>query len=162
MTRIVPFDPTYTQIKKLEKSAFILLILSAIIIAVNWAIIKYANKPIPKELTNIQEISKVISYVSIIGYLMITLLTRILFHTVEKRKRNDLIDNSFGTTYSDENTVGYYNNQEIDNGIRKLTLNSYESSFHTENTLKLMIYKNLITLIIISIPFFISIFSKGG
>ncbi|AIY14119.1 hypothetical protein [Cellulophaga baltica] len=162
MTRIVPFDPTYTQIKKLEKSGFILLVISAIIIAGNWAIIKYANKPISEEIINIQEISKVISYVSIIGYLMITLLTRILFHTVEKRKRNDLIDNSFGTTYSDENTVGYYNNQEIDNGIKKLTLNSYESSFHTENTLKLMIYKNLITLIIISIPFFLSIFSKGG
>lgn len=86
MTRIVPFDPTYTQIKKLENNAFVLLIISAIIIAVNWAIIKYFNKPISEQLTNILEIAKVISYVSIIGYLMTTLLTRILFHTVEKGK----------------------------------------------------------------------------
>lgn len=162
MTRIVPFDPTYALIHKLEKSAFILLMISAIIITANWAIGQYGGFLKLNHLYIFQEIGKVISYVSIIAYLVITLITRILFHTVEKKKRNDLIDNSFGTKYSDENTVGYYNNEETGNGIRKLALNSYESSFHTENTLKIMIHRNLLLLIVISIPFFLSIFSKGG
>jgi hypothetical protein len=97
-----------------------------------------------------------------IGYLVINIMSRILFHSAEKKKRNDLIDNSFGTKYSDENTVGYYNNEEVENGLKKLALNSYESSFHTENTLKLMLYKALIYLIVLSIPFLLSIFTKNG
>lgn len=162
MTRIVPFDPTYNIIRKLEKVAFILLIISAAIITINWASNKFLDKETILEYTNLQDTGKVISYSSMVGYLIITLLIKVLFHTVEKRKRNDLIDNSFGTKYSDENTLGYYNNEEIKGGIKKLALNSYESSFHTENTLKLMILKNAIFLIGFSTLFLLSVFSKGG
>jgi hypothetical protein len=162
MTRFVPFETNYDQIKKLEKSAFILLIISAILIIASWAFKKFFDEEIINKYSYLIEISKVISYVSMIGFLVINLLTKILFHNIEKRKRNDLIDNSFGTTYSDENTSGYYNNQETENGIKKLALNSYESSFHTENTLKYMLYKNLIILVLMCIPFLLSIFTKGG
>jgi len=162
MNRIVPFDPTYAIIRKLEKSAFVLLIISASIIALSWISLKYIDKIALEKFTIFLDAGKVISYVTMVGYLLITLIARILFQSVEKKKRNDLIDNSFGTNYCDENTIGYYNNEEINNGIKKLALNSYESSFHTENTLKRMIYKNLLILILLSIPFLLSIFSKGG
>jgi hypothetical protein len=162
MTRIVPFDPTYTLIRKLDKSVLILLIISAFIVAGNWASVKYIDETNLKKLVGLLDFWKVISYVSMVGYLFISLLTRVLFHSVDKKKRNDLIDNSFGTKYCDENTVGYYNNDEIINGFKKLALNSYESSYHTENTLKRMIYKKLLLLIILSIPFLLSIFTKGG
>ncbi|OOG69966.1 hypothetical protein [Flavobacterium sp. A45] len=162
MTRFVPFDTTYDQIRKLEKSSFILLLVSAFLIMINWVLPKFFDNEINSKYDDVKEIAKVISYVSMVCYLIINLISRILFHNVEKRKRNDLIDNSFGTNYSDENTVGYYNNEETQNGIKKLTLNSYESSFHTENTLKLMLYKNLIILIVLSVPFLLSIFSKNG
>lgn len=162
MTRFVPFDTNYDQIRKYEKSAFVLLLLSSLLILVNWYVTKFFNDEINKQYNECKEFSKVISYVSMVGYLIINLISKILFHKIEKRKRNDLIDNSFGTNYSDENTIGYYNNNETENGIKKLALNSYESSFHTENTLKLMLYKNLVILVLLSIPFLLSIFSKGG
>jgi hypothetical protein len=162
MTRFVPFDTNYDQIRKLEKSAFILLLLSSLLILINWYVTKFFNDEINKQYDQIKEIAKVISYVSMVGYLIMNLISKILFHNIEKRKRNDLIDNSFGTNYSDENTTGYYNNNETENGIKKLALNSYESSFHTENTLKLMLYKNLVIIVLLSIPFLLSIFSKGG
>lgn len=162
MTRYVPFDSKYDQIRKLEKSAFILLIISAVLIFANWILGKFFDKSINENFSHLKDLAKVISYVSMVGYLIIKLVAKILFHNVEKLKRNDLIDNAFGTNYSDDNTTGYYNNDETDNGIRKLALNAYESAFHTENTLKLMIYKNLIILVVISIPFLLSIFSKGG
>mgnify|MGYP000352527253 FL=1 len=158
MTRFVPFDTTYDQIRKLEKSASFLLSISALMIMANWLLSKFFSCQINREYEELKELTKVISYVSMIGYLIINIISKIIFHNVEKRKRNDLIDNSFGTKYSDENTVGYYNNDETENGIKKLALNSYESSFHTENTLKLMLYKKLIILITLSIPFFLSIF----
>src|SRR6056297_2652090 len=162
MARYVPFDSKYDQIRKLEKSAFILLIVSAFLILANWTLGKFFDKTINENYSHLKDFARVISYVSMVGYLIIKLVAKILFHNVEKLKRNDLIDNAFGTNYSDENTTEYYNNDDTEYGIKKLALNSYESSFHTENTLKLMLYKNLITLVILSIPFFLSIFSKGG
>ena len=162
MTRFVPFETNYDQIKKLEKSAFVLLVISALLIIASWAFKKFFDEEIINQYNYLIEVAKVISYASMIGFLVINLLTKILFHNVEKRKRNDLIDNSFGTTYSDENTSGYYNNEETENGIKKLALNSYESSFHTENTLKYMLYKSLFILVLMCIPFLLSIFTKGG
>jgi hypothetical protein len=162
MARHVPFESKYDLIKKLEKVAFYLLLLSAILIFANWTLGKFFNSTINESYENIKDFAKVISYVSMIGYLIIKLVAKILFHNVEKLKRNDLIDNSFGTSYSDDNTTEYYNNDETENGIKKLAINSYESSFHTENTLKLMLYKNLVILVVLSVPFLLSIFSKGG
>ena len=162
MTRFVPFDANYDQIRRLEKTSFTLLVVSALLIMLNWVFTKFFDNQVNTQYNDIKELAKVISYVSMVGYLIINVISKILFHNVEKRKRNDLIDNSFGTKYSDENTVGYYNNDETENGIKKLALNSYESSFHTENTLKLMLYKNLVILIAFSIPFLLSIFSKNG
>jgi len=51
--------------------------------------------------------------------------------------------------------------EDIENELRHY-IHSYESSLNTENTLKLMLYKNLVILVVLSIPFFLSIFSKGG
>ncbi len=162
MTRIVPFDANYDQIRKFENVAFILLIVSSILIFSNWLLPKAFPDNLNDEIETIKEVARVISYVGMVFYLLINILAKILFHTVEKRKRNDLIDNSFGTKYSNENTEGYYNNSETQVGIKKLALNSYESSFHTENTLKYMLYKNLVYLVIFSVPFLLSIFSKNG
>lgn len=162
MTRHVPFDSKYDQIRKLEKSALILLIVSAVLILANWALANFFDEVTNERFSQLKDFAKVISYVSMVGYLGIKLVARILFHNVEKLKRNDLIDNAFGTSYSDDNTSGYYNNDETENGLKKLALNSYESAFHSENTLRLMLYKNLIILVFLSVPFLLSIFSKGG
>lgn len=162
MTRLVPFETKYDQVRNLDKGGFWLLIATAILIASIWALEKFFNAETNSKCTNAKEIAKVVSYVTMLGYLIISLISKILFHVAEKQKRNDLIDNSFGTKYSDENTEGYYNNNEIEDGLAKFALNAYESSFHTEHTLKKMVNKDLIILVLVSIPFFLSIFSKGG
>jgi len=162
MTRIVPFDANYDQIRKLETTAFFFLLVTAFIILMNWLLLKFYSEKTLSPYENWLEFAKTVSYVSMVVYLIVNIITKVLFHNVEKKKRNDLIDNSFGTKYSDENTVGYYNNNEVEQGIKKLAMNSYESSFHTENTLKLMLYKALIYLIVLSIPFLLSIFTKNG
>ncbi|MFT6948574.1 MAG: hypothetical protein ACJARP_003008 [Vicingaceae bacterium] len=162
MTRHVPFVSKYDQIRKLEKLAFILLLVSACLILANWGIVEFFDTSSNEIYESFKDLAKVFSYVSMIGYLIVKLIAKILFHNVEKLKRNDLIDNSFGTNYSDENTAEYYNNEEAESGIKKLALNSYESSFHTENTLKVMLNKSMIILIVLSVPFFLSIFTKGG
>lgn len=162
MTRIVPFDTTYTRIRNYERIAFILLIFSSIMITSHWLLAKIFFSFPKNQIENLKEAASVLSYVGMVLYLLINLLAKILFHYTEKIKRNDLVDNSFGTNYSNENTLGYYNNSEIQEGVKKLALNTYESSFHTEHTLKHMVFKNLVFRVIFSVPFLLSVFSKNG
>lgn len=162
MHRVVPFDKNYDQVRNLENTAFILLIISSILIFSNWLLSKVFFGDTKVEIEAFIEIARCVSYVGTVLYLLINLLAKILFFIAEKRKRLDLIDHSFGTIYSNENTEGYYNNLETIPGVKKLAINSYESSFHTENNLKHLIYKNFMYLSIFSFPFLLSIFSKNG
>ncbi|NMC58497.1 MAG: hypothetical protein GYA51_03785 [Candidatus Methanofastidiosa archaeon] len=163
MSRIVPFDSNYTTVRKFEKTAFYCLLFSAIAIIYLWLILK-VEPLISFEISSATTIDlvKVLSYVSMIGYIGLSSVAKYLFYSAEKVKRGDLIDNSFGTCYSDCNTEGYYNNEDIPYGVKKLALNTYESSFHTEQTLRKMLFRYAMKMLIFSIPFLISIFSISG
>lgn len=163
MTRIVPFDSNYTTVRKFEKVAFYCLLFSAIAIIYLWLVSKVEPKLTFKiSSATIIDLVKVLSYVSMIGYIVLSSTAKYLFYSAEKVKREDLIDNSFGTCYSDLNSEGYYNNEELPYGVKKLAINTYESSFHTEQTLKKMLFRYAMKMLIFSIPFLISIFSIGG
>ncbi len=163
MTRIVPFDSNYTALSKFEKTAFYCLLFSAVAIIYLWLVPKI--EPLIQckiSSRTILDLVKVLSYVSMIGYIGLSSVAKYLFYSAEKVKRGDLIDNSFGTCYSDFNSEGYYNNDEIPHGVKKLAINTYESSFHTEQTLRNMLFKYAMKMLFFSIPFLISIFSIGG
>lgn len=163
MTRIVPFDSNYTTVRKFEKVAFHCLLFSAIAVLYLWLIPKVEpliSFKISSATTT--DLVKVLSYVSMIGYIGLSSVAKYLFYSAEKVKRGDLIDNSFGTCYSECNSEEYYNNEEIEFGIKKLAVNTYESSFHTEQTLRKMLFRYALKMHIFSIPFLISIFSIGG
>lgn len=163
MNKIVPFNSNYEMVRKFEKVAFICLLFSAIIVAFLWCVPKIDNYfSIKLSTDGTNDFFKILSYVSMIGYIGLSLIGKYLFYSAEKVKRNDLVDNSFGTCYSEANTENYYNNDEINYGIKKLAVNSYESSYHTEYTLKKMLFKYSMNILILSIPFLLSIFSKGG
>ena len=89
MTRFVPFDANYDQIRRLEKTSFTLLVVSALLIMLNWILTKLFDNQVNTQYNDIKELAKVISYVSMVGYLIINVISKILFHNVEKRKRND-------------------------------------------------------------------------
>jgi len=159
MSRIVPFDSNYTTVRKFEKTAFYCLLFSAIAIIYLWLILK-VEPLISFKISSATTIDlvKVLSYVSMIGYIGLSSVAKYLFYSAEKVKRGDLIDNSFGTCYSDCNSAGYYNNDDIPFGVKKLAINTYESSFHTEQTLRKMLFKYAMKMLIFSIPFLVSIF----
>lgn len=162
MTRYVPFEPDYDIVRKLEKASMFLLILSAILILANLIISKLFNNESTNCCATIMEAVQICSYVTMSCYLIVEFCIKYRFFEAESKTRQDLIDNSFATKYSVENTEGYYNNTEIKAGIKRLALNTYESSFHTANTLKIMARNSIIAIIPIIIIFLISIFSKNG
>lgn len=63
MLRFVPFETNYDQIKKLEKSAFVLLVISALLIIASWAFKKFFDEEIINQYNYLIEVAKVISYV---------------------------------------------------------------------------------------------------
>jgi len=162
MIRNVPFETSYNYIRKVEKAAFICLVVSAILTIVNWILPTHINWMNDNLLDYFKDKLKAINYLSMVVYLLTNIFIKIAFNLVEKRKRDDLIDNSFNTNFSDENTVGYYNNKEINPGIMKLALNSFESSFHTENTLKFMLFNKFYKLMTFGLLFVFSSFSTDG
>ena len=61
MTRFVPFDTTYDQIRKLEKSASFLLSISALMIMANWLLSKFFSCQINREYEELKELTKILS-----------------------------------------------------------------------------------------------------
>ncbi len=163
MNKIVPFKSNYENVRKFENVAYYLLVFSALIVGVLWLLpqLKFLD-PNLSFFTTFKTFAKPFSYASMIGYLLLSMIGKFLFKAAEKTKRDDLIDNSFGTKYSDENSQGYYSNEDIPIGVKKLAVNTYESCFHTENTLKKMLFKSSIKVLLLSIPFLLSIFTEGG
>lgn len=163
MNKKIPFNTRYSTIRKFEITAYYFLIASAIIVTIVWLEpqLNFTDE-FRRDISPYVEILQTLIYAIMIGYWLLTLIAKFLFKEAEKYKRDDLIDNSFGSKYSNDNTEGYYNNEDSQYGMKRLALNTYESSFHTENTLSKMLYRLSIKVLIISVPFVISIFSQDG
>lgn len=163
MSKYVPFQTSYDRVKRTEKYAFLFLTMSALSIFVLWATpLLNKNHQAAQIIAPYISHIKTISYVFMVGYITLEILGRILFREAERMKLEDLIDNSFETNYSDERSLNYYNNEEIPSGIKKLAVNTYESSFHTESTLQGMILNLALKLLFFSVPFVFSIFDSNG
>lgn len=77
--------------------------------------------------------------ISCIGLFFIieTLNEFILLPLADNKRRDDFIDNSFGTKFSIKNSVGYYDNDDVELGIYKAAVNQFESCFYTYSLVKL-------------------------
>ena len=56
----------------------------------------------------------------------------------EKVRRKDFIDNSFGTKFVHDSSEEYYDNDEIDYGMKKMIANLFENSYFSFNVSKEM------------------------
>lgn len=165
MNKYVPFQATYKRVDQIENLSKYCAYIAAIFITVNWFIESFQLTEtilVNMKLGTLIDPLKVGSYAFITFFLIFELVAKILFSEAERTKREDLIDNSFGTAYSDVSSKGYYNNDELSFGIIKFALNTYESSFHTLHVLKAMLINSSIRLLLISIPFVLSIFANNG
>lgn len=64
-------------------------------------------------------------------------------------RRDDFIDNAFGSSFSTSPSVGYYTNSHLSEGIYKGAANLFESCFFTYSLAKKTIYKRMIITTII-------------
>lgn len=64
-----------------------------------------------------------------------------LFPEAEKKRVEDLIDNSLGSKYSIKPSVQYYSNEELNEGTYKLLINIFENCFFSKKISQKMIRK---------------------
>ena len=73
----------------------------------------------------------------------------ILVPKADSKRRDDFIDNCFGSKFSPNSSVGYYSNGNVKGGIYRVAVNLFENCFFTYNLVKSITVKKVITPLII-------------
>lgn len=124
-----------------------------------WLILVLSVAPITlKELCERFSATDLINILNIVGILLFFLLEvineHILIPQAENKRKDDFIDNSFGSTFSPNNSVDYYDNDEIKQGLFKAAVNLFQNCFFTYNFIKTLSVRKIV---IPSIVFLITI-----
>ena len=89
----------------------------------------------------------------VLGFLFIIelIVEYILVPQADSKRRDDFIDNSFGSTFSTSPSIGYYDNDSVKYGLYKAASNLFENTFFTYSLIKkLTIRKTVMPAIIIA------------
>ena len=146
----VPFGNKFDNAKLYDKYANYVLWISTLLI-----IIAYLLKVFYPDLSYISNIINKVNCLFIVAYAVLNFITDYIFYKASYHKRLDFIDNSFNTSYSEENSSEYYSNDDIENGIYKLAVNSFENSLFTYNISKKMLIKIWIKNTLIALIFLV-------
>lgn len=130
--------------------------LSSICQIIFWLILILSVLPvIYGEFCSTHKLIDFINICNIIGiglFFSIEILTDlILIPQADNRRRDDFIDNSFGSKFSTKNSVDYYDNEEIAKGLYKASVNLFENCFFTYSLVKITTISKIVIPIIMLI-----------
>ncbi|OFY19205.1 MAG: hypothetical protein A2W98_01850 [Bacteroidetes bacterium GWF2_33_38] len=140
MNKIVPFKTYYDRVKAIGNIGTFLLYTSGLMSIAVLIIDKssFANKEIFQNYLN-----SLLAVFSVF-YFFSNIVQSYFFQNAEFHRKNDFTDNSFKTKLSEKNSVNYFSNDNIENGILKLGVNCFENSFFTRNISGKMMIKESI------------------
>jgi hypothetical protein len=80
----------------------------------------------------------------------------ILVPQADSKRRDDFIDNAFGSTFSTNASIGYFDTDEIQPGLYKAATNLFENSFFTYSLVKAITVRKTVlpALVLLSIAVF--------
>ncbi len=100
---------------------------------------EFSNSELCMTLLNI------INIVSILLFFTLEIIVEyILFPQSEQKRRDDFLDNSFGSKFSSVNSVEYYSNENVSIGLYKAACNLFENSFFTYSLIKALTIRKII------------------
>jgi hypothetical protein len=102
----------------------------------------------------------IVSVMAII-YSILEFITQSYISSGGKKKRNDLIDNSFGSNLSGIRSSGYFSNSQLPDGIYKLAVNCFENSYFTATIISNMLWKKWLTTGALVIAIMLAAFSDN-
>lgn len=114
-----------------------------------WGILALSvTREVLKRYYDVKELTDVVAIASMtaIGlYFLIDIVNSfILTPKVEDIKSDDLIDNSFGSSFCATSSDGYFDNNDLPHGLYKASANLFEKSFFTYSLVKATVIKKVI------------------
>lgn len=93
----------------------------------------------------VKSILNVINVISILLFFTLEIVVEyILFPQSEQKRRDDFLDNSFGSKFSTANSIDYYDNENLSHGLFKASSNLFENAFFTYSLIKALTFRKII------------------
>ena len=154
--RFLPYGADFKKLDSFRRAETIILY---IISALSFIIPYLLTIPQSDILIRVIDIIKIIDIILIIVYYILDVITEIfLYPDTARKRRKGLLDNSLGSKYLSQPVEGYYSNNEIEKGSKKILVNCYENCFFTYNIAKAMQKQIIIKNIVLFIMFIIVIY----
>lgn len=133
MAEFAPHTDLFKIINRLSSSAN----------TVFWSILILSFAPFVFEKFSISDnITDIVNVLNIIGistfFIIEVVIDHILLPQADSKRRDDFIDNSFGSKFSTKNSIGYYDNDEVGKGLYKASVNLFENCFFTFSLSKII------------------------
>ena len=96
----------------------------------------------------------IINIISILLFFSLEIIVEfVLFPQSEQKRRDDFLDNSFGSRFAVANSIDYYNNDNTAQGIYKAACNLFENVFFTYAIIKALTFSKIIlpSLVLVSV-----------
>jgi hypothetical protein len=142
------FAPQYNLFRTIDK-------LRSLLSWMFWLVFILSTTPLVVKMLGYEwTMSEIVDTVNllVIGFLFIIelIVDYILVPQADSRRRDDFIDNSFGSIFTPSPSIGYYDNDDLNHGIFKAAANLFENTFFTYSLIKkLTIRKTVMPAIII-------------
>ena len=121
--------------------------------------VAYELIPFSKNLEIVKTVIAIINTISIFVFFGLEIIVEfVLYPHSEQRRRDDFIDNSFGSNFSPANSIEYYDNEELKQGLYKTASNLFENCFFTYSLNQELTIKRIIVPTIVLISVFVSAF----
>jgi len=92
----------------------------------------------------------VINIISILLFFTLEIVVEyILFPLSEQKRRDDFLDNSFGSKFLSTNSIDYYSNENIGQGLLKAASNLFENAFFSYSVIKSLTLRKIVLPIIV-------------
>jgi hypothetical protein len=106
-----------------------------------WVILASSIIPIVlKDYLNTDGLLNIINILNIIGislfFILEIICDLILIPHADNKRRDDFIDNSFGSSFSTSSSIAYYDNDEVNKGLYKAAVNLFENVFFSYSLVK--------------------------
>lgn len=98
----------------------------------------------------------IINIISILLFFGLEMVVEfVLFPQSEQKRRDDFLDNSFGSKFSPVNSVGYYSNDNAMHGIYKAACNLFENIFFSYSLVRALTLRRIILPAIVFVSVFV-------
>lgn len=153
-TIINPLQNKYLTPKRLEKCGTGLIISSSIIAFLGYILTQSKCGCVPSIQGCLDSVQCILSFFVILFSGLCS-----YFHIVSEDERKRVaVDNAYNMHYGESESVDYYTNDNVKQGLERLSTNMFESCFFTNKIAGVMLTHSLAKSLLLLIPFVITIF----